>query len=55
MELFYEHQRAVARTLLKFDCRALEDYPAAERLFSSIDNEPEFTADMSLKDRMDLV
>jgi len=55
MGLFYEHQRAIAREWLRFDCHALEDYPAAETLISSIHDEPAFTPNMYINDRVDLV
>jgi hypothetical protein len=54
--LLHEHQRVTADTFVRFNCRALEDWPAAARLVASIDEDvPAFRPGMSLEDRMNVV
>lgn len=52
----HEHQRVNAEIYVTFNCRALEDWPAAARLVASLDeNVPAFRPGMSVEDKMKLV
>lgn len=55
MEFLYEHQRTNAPTHVRFNCRALDQYPIVERMITSVYNEPAFHLGMSAEDRMNLV
>ena len=57
VRLLHEHQRPDASKSVKFNCRALTFYDEAKRLVQSTPtrDEPEFTASMTIDDKMDLV
>jgi len=55
MGFLYEHQRTNAPTHVRFNCRALDQYPIVERMITSVYNEPAFHPGMSAEDRMNLV
>lgn len=54
MGFLYEHQRSTAGRHFRFNCRALEHYPAVERLVASLDGRQRgFRPNMSLEERME--
>lgn len=57
LRLTHERQRPDAPQKVKFDWRALFQYAQAESLVASLDsgNEPAFTRDLFLDEKMDLV
>jgi len=54
--LGHEHQRSDARDKVKFDCLALSGYEEAKKQVEEVGtDEPMFTPNTSIKDRMELV
>jgi hypothetical protein len=56
MGFLYEHQRTTAGMHVVFDCPALDEYPAVQRIIPSIEGrEAAFRPYMTLNDKMHLV